>query len=132
MKTRVAIANLALLGLACGQVKSHSESAQKEPMQVSPAEAYQAWKSAPEKVVILDVRTPQEYQSGHVKGAQNLDFYANFEAAVEKLPKDKIYYLHCASGRRSGLATEIMRQKGHKAYNMGGFGAVAQAGFPTE
>jgi len=113
-------------------VKSGSPTQSEAPLAVSPAEAYKAWKANPNGVVILDVRTPQEYQSGHVKGAQNLDFYNGFEAAVEKLPKDKVYYLHCASGRRSGMATEIMRKKGFKAYNMGGFGAVAQAGFPTE
>ncbi len=137
MKTHVAIAPilLALTGWACGQEQAPRKAAEAtvaEPLVVSPAEAYKAWKANPQGVVILDVRTPQEYQSGHVRGAQNLDFYQNFEAAVEKLPKDKIYYLHCASGRRSGMATEIMRKKGFKAYNMGGFGAVAQAGFPTE
>jgi len=70
----------------------------------------------------------------HARGipATNLDYYANFEAEVQKLPKDKIYLLHCASGRRSGEATAIMRKLGYKAYNMGGFAAVRNAGFPTE
>ncbi|MEN3040609.1 MAG: rhodanese-like domain-containing protein [Bacteroidia bacterium] len=105
---------------------------QQEALTITASEAYKRWKSNPDKVVILDVRTPSEYQSGHVKGAQNVDFYSNFEQAIQKLPKDKEYYLHCASGRRSASATEIMRRHGFKAYNIGGFGAVAQAGFPTE
>ncbi len=101
-------------------------------MSMAPDKAYQMWREKSKEVVILDVRTPGEYQSGHVKGAMNVDYYANFEAEVQKLPKDKIYLLHCASGRRSGEATAIMRRLGYKAYNMGGFGAVKSAGFPTE
>lgn len=101
-------------------------------MVIAPNKAYQLWKEKSNEVVILDVRTPGEYQSGHVKGAVNMDYYANFAAEVQKLPKDKVYLLHCASGRRSGEATAIMRQMGYKSYNMGGFGAVKSAGFPTE
>jgi len=101
-------------------------------MSMAPDKAYQLWREKSEEVVILDVRTPGEYRSGHVKGAMNVDYYANFEAEVQKLPKDKIYLLHCASGRRSGEATAIMRRLGYKAYNIGGFGAVKIAGFPTE
>ena len=101
-------------------------------MFMAPERAYQMWKEKSQEVVILDVRTPGEYQNGHVKGAMNVDYYANFEAEVQKLPKDRIYLLHCASGRRSGEATAIMRRLGYKAYNIGGIGAVKNAGFPTE
>jgi len=101
-------------------------------MSMAPDKAYQMWRQKSKEVVILDVRTPDEYQRGHVKGAMNVSNYANFEAEVQKLPKDKIYLLHCASGRRSGEATAIMRRLGYKAYNIGGFGAVKSAGFPTE
>jgi phage shock protein E len=139
MRNNVAILTLLILGgTACGQqVKQEARSeapktVQEEPMVMTPDKAYQLWKEKPQEVVILDVRTPGEYQSGHVKGATNLDYYANFEAEVQKLPKDKIYLLHCASGRRSGEATAIMRKLGYKAYNMGGFAAVQSAGFPTE
>ncbi|MDT7942701.1 MAG: rhodanese-like domain-containing protein, partial [Bacteroidota bacterium] len=135
MRNNVAILTLLILGgTACGQqVKQEApKTVQEEPMVMSPDKAYQLWKEKPQEVVILDVRTPGEYQSSHVKGATNLDYYANFEAEVQKLPKDKIYLLHCASGRRSGEATAIMRKLGYKAYNMGGFAAVRNAGFPTE
>ncbi len=138
MSQKVAIVTLALLGWACSQGRVQTGTAsdqtlqQVEPVAIPASEAYKRWKEKPDQIVILDVRTPGEYQSGHVKGAQNIDFYDNFEQAIQKLPKDKIYYLHCASGRRSGSATEIMRKHGFKAYNIGGFGAVAQAGFPTE
>jgi rhodanese-related sulfurtransferase len=139
MRNNVAIMALLILrGVACGQqVKTAPNAgaqaaAQEEPMPMAPDKAYQMWREKSQEVVILDVRTPGEYQSGHVKGAMNVNYYANFEAEVQKLPKDKIYLLHCASERRSGEATAIMRRLGYKAYNMGGFGAVKSAGFPTE
>ncbi|MCS7188932.1 MAG: rhodanese-like domain-containing protein [Bacteroidia bacterium] len=123
---------LSLLGLLYSQVSGKQSSNTAKPLTISPTEAYKSWRASSEKVVILDVRTPQEYQRGHVKGARNIDYYGNFEEAIQKLPKDKIYYLHCASGRRSGAATEIMRKQGFEAYNMGGYSAVVEAGFPTE
>jgi len=139
MRNKVAImALLTLGGIACGQQVKTAPNAggqaavQEEPMFMAPDKAYQMWKEKSQEVVILDVRTPGEYQSGYVKGAMNVDYYANFEAEAQKLPKDKIYLLHCASGRRSGEATAIMRRLGYKAYNIGGFGAVKNAGFPTE
>ncbi len=139
MRNNVAILALLILGgVACSQqVKTTPNAggqaaAQDEPMVIAPDKGYQMWKEKSQEVVILDVRTPSEYQSGHVKGAMNVDYYANFEAEVQKLPKDKVYLLHCASGRRSGEATAIMRRLGYKAYNIGGFGAVKSAGFPTE
>jgi rhodanese-related sulfurtransferase len=44
-------------------------------MVMTPDKAYQLWKEKPQEMVILDVRTPGEYRSGHVKGATNLDYY---------------------------------------------------------
>ncbi len=139
MRNNVSVIALLILGgVACSQqVKSSSgtgalATTQDEPVVITPQNAYQLWKEKHQEVVILDVRTPSEYQSGHIRGAMNLDYYANFETEMQKLPRDKIYLLHCASGRRSGEATTLMRKKGYKAYNMGGFNAVKSAGFPTE
>lgn len=136
MRNNVTLISLLIWGgVACSQQVGKSPSqvgATTEAIRLSAQEAYAKWKANPNQVVILDVRTPEEYRSGHVKGAQNLDFYADFEKAVQNLPKDKTYFLHCASGRRSGMATEIMRKHGFRAYNVGGFTEVVQAGFPKE
>jgi len=73
-------------------------------------------------VVILDVRTPAEFQEGHIQSAINIDFEAsNFESEVNKLDKSKSYAVYCRSGRRSGLATEIMAKDGFKSiFNLNG------------
>lgn len=84
--------------------------------------------------VILDVRTPEEFRSGHIKGALNLDFYSkDFRDKLNKLDKKKTYLTHCRSGRRSARTLEIMRELGFKrAYNMlGGIMGWQKEGYPV-
>jgi rhodanese-related sulfurtransferase len=63
---------------------------------------------------VLDVRTPGEYHSGRIPGAINADVMAphHFEANISKLnPSDRVY-VYCRSGGRSGVACQMLRQKG--------------------
>ena len=63
--------------------------------------------------IILDVRTPEEYDAGHIEGAIMIDFNAgNFREEVDKLDKDKDYLVYCRSGNRSGQAVAIMEELG--------------------
>src|SRR5689334_11790705 len=53
-------------------------------------------------LVILDIRTPEEFKSFHIAGATNIDFQGpNFEQRINSLDKSKSYLVHCASGGRS-------------------------------
>jgi rhodanese-related sulfurtransferase len=73
-------------------------------------------------VVVLDVRTPGEFQEGHLQNAINVDYEGiNFAGEVNKLDKSKTYAVYCRSGRRSGLATEVMAKNGFKSvFNLNG------------
>ncbi|MCS7297373.1 MAG: rhodanese-like domain-containing protein [Bacteroidia bacterium] len=104
----------------------------QEPIILQPSEAYQRWKKEGNRVAIVDVRTPEEYYESHVKGAKNIDFYSDFENKVNELPKEKIYFLYCASGNRSKAAAQIMRERGLTAYSIGGLRSLAQVGFPIK
>ncbi|HEY82582.1 MAG TPA: rhodanese-like domain-containing protein [Dehalococcoidia bacterium] len=75
-----------------------------------------------EDFVILDVRTPEEYASGHIERAVNLDYYSEtFKEELDKLDKDKVYLIYCRSGNRSGKALAIMEELGFReVYNMRG------------
>jgi len=55
---------------------------------------------------LVDVRTANEFNSGHIKGALNIDFFgwAKFEKEIDKLDKDRPLYLYCRSGARSQKA----------------------------
>jgi rhodanese-related sulfurtransferase len=78
---------------------------------------------ADSNAVILDVRTADEYNRGIIPGAVNIDIYKGqgFIDQVEKLDKDKNYYVYCAAGARSGQACNIMNQLGFdNAYNLSG------------
>ena len=63
---------------------------------------------------VIDVRRPGEFDSGHVKGAE-LFCLTNFSNPenLNKLSKEKPYYLHCAGGYRSVIATSILKAKGY-------------------
>ncbi len=80
---------------------------------------------------ILDVRTPEEWAEGTIKGATKMNFFdANFKAQLETLDKNKAVYVYCKSGGRSGKATNMMKEMGFTTvYNLnGGFGAWNSAG----
>ena len=86
------------------------------------------------KAVLLDVRTPEEYAAGHLDGADNVDYRGgDFAKQMQNWDKDKVYYLYCASGNRSGKAAELLREAGFKhIYNIGGYSTLKEAGVPTE
>jgi rhodanese-related sulfurtransferase len=84
---------------------------------------------------LIDIRTPEEYRSGHLKGAQLIDFYAaDFYPKLEKLDKNQPVLIYCRSANRSGQAVMKMKQMGFKqVYNMkGGINAWIGAGYPVE
>jgi phage shock protein E len=90
-------------------------------------------KVAEQGIVTLDVRTPGEFNEGHIEGAQLIDFQSgNFENEIAALDKSKTYAVYCRSGNRSGQAVKVMREAGFKnLYNLNG-GVIdwANAGLP--
>lgn len=83
--------------------------------------------------IILDVRTPDEYNSGHLEGAVNLDVKApNFLILLGQLPTDGDYIVYCHSGNRSAQATQVMTTKGFtNVTDAGGIDhAAAATGLP--
>jgi phage shock protein E len=84
-------------------------------------------------VVLIDVRTPEEYVNGHVKGAKNLNFMDDsFQAQVGKLDKNKRYYLYCASGNRSGKAMQYFHARKIKAESIETYDQMKDIGIPLE
>ena len=91
--------------------------------------------SADNHNVILDVRTPGEFNAGHIPGALNLDVNApDFKEKAAALDKNKVFLVHCASGVRSVRACEkLSRLDFLKLYNLpGGFKAWVKAGKPVQ
>ena len=63
--------------------------------------------------VLIDVRRPEEFATGYIAGAKNLDYLAyDFWDEVEQLDGTKNYYVYCRSGRRSLRACTLMQNGG--------------------
>lgn len=63
--------------------------------------------------VIVDVRSPGEYASGHIEGSINIPL-PDLAGQADRLDKSKTVLLCCASGSRSGMAVAILKGKGFK------------------
>lgn len=89
------------------------------------------------KVLIVDVREPQEYADGHIPGAINIP-RGVLEFRINQFPdlqdRNREIVLHCQGGGRSALATLAMQELGFEnAVNLaGGFAAWNAAGLPSE
>lgn len=65
------------------------------------------------ELVILDVRTPMEFNQGHIKGAVNIDIsQPGFYDKILKLDKSKSYLVYCRTQNRSGVTVNFMKEKG--------------------
>lgn len=81
-------------------------------------------------VVLVDVRTPEEYKAGHLETAENINLFASdFEQEFAKIDKDETIYLYCKVGGRSAEAQKKLLALGYKSViNLeGGYDAVAKA-----
>ena len=102
---------------------------------VSPGEAHVLLAEPPPGLVVLDVRTPEEYAESHLPGAININVEgAGFEDAVGDLSEDAPVFVYCRTGRRSANAITIMQDLGFsELYNLdGGIVDWIHAGLPTE
>lgn len=74
--------------------------------------------------LVVDVRNPGEFNSGHVPGAVNIPLgELSVEAPKQLRDKNQILLLHCLSGARSGMARQQLKNLGYaNVYNLGSYG----------
>ena len=72
--------------------------------------------------VIIDARSPKEYEKDHLENAHLLDVNSNdFQDKLEKLDKENKYFVYCKAGKRGCKAVEIMKETGFKeVHNIAG------------
>lgn len=113
--------------------------AKEEVPSIAPADARAMMGRA--DVLLVDVRDPSEVEkTGRLEGAVNvsrgmLEFRADPESPYHDpvFSKDKSVILYCASGGRSALAGQALKQLGYgKVQNLGAFKEASEAGLPTE
>ena len=101
---------------------------------ISSGEAAAITAAPPEGLVVLDVRTPEEFAEERLDGAVLVDFYdADFAEQLAALDPDVPYLVYCRSGNRSGQTLGIMEQLGFSsaADVDGGIIAWTSAGLPV-
>ena|SRR5690554_2902425 len=135
---------IGLLGVTCllscekNTVSSENSFSQKEETVVIRSVDSREAKELLEQekdIVLLDVRTPDEFELGHLAGAKNMDFHASdFGQQLQDLNPDEKYMLYCAVGGRSGKTMQMMENLGFKqVYNVTeGFTELSSNGIPVE
>ena len=102
----LAVAAIASVGLLAG-CSSSNEAIKK----VDPVEFSEVVKQP--GVIILDVRTPEEFNAGHIENAININIEgSDFASEVSRLDMNATVAVYCRSGNRSGVATEQMAELG--------------------
>ena len=100
-----------ILGTAsCSSGNSNSAFAQLEAKKFQ-----EKWENEKTTSVLIDVRTMEEYNGGHIESAKNIDFNgSNFESEIAKIDKEKTVFVYCLSGGRSSAAVSFLEKKGYK------------------
>lgn len=85
-----------------------------EVIPVTPEKVAASLKKDP-KIVVVDLRTPEEYAAGHLAKAVNVNFFSeDFEKELAKLDRTKTYVMHCKSGGRSTKSLAVWKKLGFK------------------
>jgi len=119
---------LTLFLTSCSQQAAEGAAVQS----ISP-QAYQDQFSASDAGhFLLDVRTPEEFASGHIAGAINISVDA-LDQHLSEVPKDQPVVVYCHSGNRSAQATQILQNAGYsQVYDLGGVVQWQQAGYALQ
>lgn len=98
---------------------------------LSAAEARARMQQKP-RPLLLDVRTPEEFKTGHIDGAKSLPL-RSLPLRLSELPKSQEILCVCASGSRSSQAVKTLVSAGYNAFNLsGGMQAWVKAGLPVK
>lgn len=105
---------LGLLGLTA------NASAQSDSIKTVDAAQFAEFINS-DSVLLVDVRTAEEYAAGHIANAKNIDVLKfDFKDQVEVLPKDKEIAVYCRSGKCSLMAANTLAKMGYKVINLRG------------
>jgi phage shock protein E len=126
----VAAVVLALAAVAVGVVALTRE----DPPTSAIATAEVVREQLDDGATVIDVRTPEEYDAGHVVDAVPADLEGgDFDGVVSDLPREAAYVVYCASGRRAAVAVDRMIEAGFTdVVNGGGLEDMTALGVPLE
>ena len=128
MKKLIFLLLAVMMLTACGQAKENDQGAVY--VNITAEEAKQIMDTE-EGYIILDVRTQEEYDQGHIPGATQISHEEIAEKAEEVLTdKDQLILVYCRSGRRSKIAAEALVELGYT--NIKEFGGIIDWPYEVE
>ena len=133
---KIILASLLIIGISVTSCQSQTKgNSSKQINTTIPVDEFDKKLSETKDVQLVDVRTPEEYQEGHLKNALNYNINgSDFDNQLSKLDKTKPVMVYCLAGGRSAEAADIMEKKGFtEVYNMqGGIMKWNAANKPTD
>ncbi len=116
---------LALAAVALSACDDETSKDRTEATSRASGEPCEGWISGSEarRIVadgglLLDVRSPTEYEGGHLPGATNIDV-SELASRLDEVPKDKHVVVYCRSGKRSHEAALILERNGYEVSEIG-------------
>jgi len=121
-----------LAAAACGMGEQSADGYENASIE----HAHDHWQQGATSMIpfmMLDVRTPEEYAEGHIRGAKLIPVQQLAEHLSE-VPHDKQVYVYCKSDGRSARASKLLASNGYNNIEniKGGFDAWKAAGYPVE
>lgn len=127
------ITMILISSVSCGQKQNKNSTDENSANKISLITATELNK-VNDQILLIDVRTPGEFASGHIENSINIDYKAdNFKELIGELDPNQEVYVYCKVGGRSGRSAKILRDMGFKnIYDLkGGIIAWEKEGFKT-
>jgi rhodanese-related sulfurtransferase len=123
IKSLLMLAIVAIIAVSCAKIFSKGASNAKalEAFANVGVDEFQAFIANP-VVQLLDVRTRDEFDEGHIAGATLIDVNDStfVEQAMAVIDKQRPVAVYCRSGRRSARAASLLTEQGYTVTNLGG------------
>jgi rhodanese-related sulfurtransferase len=134
----VVLTAIMLAASACAPAPASApsvESAAGVPAQIeaiAPATYQSQFVESSQAHLLVDVRTPEEFASGHIPGAVNIPLQ-ELEGRLAEVPTDSPVVVYCRSGNRSAQAADLLQEAGYtQIYDLGGIAAWQAQGLPVQ
>lgn len=99
---------------------------------ITPSQYQSQFLNVSTRHLLLDVRTPEEFSTGHIAGAVNIAV-ETLASRLNDIPRNQPIVVYCHSGNRSKQAAQILADAGYSdIQNLGGINAWVEQGFPIE
>lgn len=130
--TYLMIAGVVIILLIAAVALVSSRGTTSAAQKITPTEYQTKFAGSSAPYLLIDVRTPDEFATGHIHNAVNIPL-DSIETRFSEISRTEPVVVYCHSGNRSGKASQILANAGYtQIYDLGGINAWTDQGFPIE